>query len=389
MRGFIALYIGKSISNVAIGLFGMFLPIFLYRLYDGNFIAVALYFLFGYLSYGLLIPLGAHFLNRHGFNRSLRLSTFFGASTFILLYFVQPDNAWYLIPIQIAATTIYRLLFWLPYHLDFAEFSDVKKLGSEIGVFEATLNLIGVVTPLLAGFMIAEYGFGPLLVIATIIFLLSLLPYHFIPEIGERFTWTYGRTLRQLIAKKNRRSMLAFAADGAEEVVGFIVWPIVIYMILRGDLLQVGALSTFVVGSTVLLQLAVGRHANKKASQEQILHYGSWLSAVAWVIKVFVATALQVFVVDAYHKLTKILMRIPFAALTYELVADRGHYIDEYTVLYEMAINLGRVVMIVAVLIAIQFISLQWTFLFGAFASIFLNLLRVKHHPHVLRPVAA
>ncbi|KKU76446.1 MAG: Major facilitator superfamily, partial [Candidatus Wolfebacteria bacterium GW2011_GWA1_47_6] len=313
-QGFVALYTGKTISNIAISLFGMFLPIFLYKLYGGDFNFVALYFLVGYLLYGFSIPFGAFFLNHHGFNRSLRLSTFFGASTFVLLYFVTPANAWYLIPVQILATTIYRLLFWLPYHVDFAEFSDANKRGSEIGVFEATLNIIGVVTPLLAGFIITQYGFGVLFIIATMIFLLSLIPYHFIPEIREKFTWTYRQTVRQLFAKKHRGITLAFMADGAEEVVGFIVWPIVIYELLKGNILQIGIISTIVVGSTIVLQLFVGRHSNERATQERILRYGSFFASLAWLLKIFVITALQIFVVDAYHKLTKIMMRIPFAA---------------------------------------------------------------------------
>ena len=178
-------------------------------------------------------------------------------------------------------------------------------------------------------------------------------------------------------------------ADGAEEIIGYLVWPIVIYQLLYGNLLKIGALSTVIVGATVVLELAVGKYADRRSGKETLVQYGSMLSAIGWIIKIFIATAFQIFIVDTYHKFTKIIMRIPFAAMAYERAADRGHYIDEYTVLYEMAINMGRVLMILAVMVAAIFISLQWTFLFGAFASVFLNLLRVKHHPHALRPIAA
>jgi hypothetical protein len=130
----------------------------------------------------------------------------------------------------------------------------------------------------------------------------------------------------------------------------------------------------------------VGKHSNERISQQRILKYGTLLSSVAWILKIFVVTALQVFVVDAYHKLTKILMRIPFTALTYETVADRGHYVDEYTVLYEMAINMGRVIMVCIIMLMASLMPLQWTFVFGAIASIFLNLLRARRAP-IVRPV--
>jgi len=386
-RGFMALYTGKTISNIAVNLLGMFLPIFLYTLFDGNFTLVALQFLLGYLAYGLSVPIGGFFLNRYGFNHSLRLSTFFAASSFAFLYFMRPDNVLYLLPFQIAATTLYRLLFWLPFHVDFAEFSDASKRGSEISFFDATVNVIGIATPIMAGFIITRYGYDALFALSMIIFLMALVPYRFIPEIGERFSWSYRRTIRELFAKRNRKPTLAFMADGAEEIVGYLVWPIVIYQLLYGDLLKVGVISTVIVGATVVLELAVGKYTDSRFGKEKLVKYGSILSAIGWIIKIFIATAFQIFIVDTYHKFTKIVMRIPFAAMAYERAADRGHYIDEYTVLYEMAINMGRVLMILAVMVAALFISLQWTFLFGAFASVFLNLLRVKHHPHALRPI--
>jgi len=386
-QGFVALYTGKTISNIAVNLLGMFLPIFLYTLFDGSFFMVALQFLLGYLAYGLAVPLGGFFLNHYGFNHSLRLSTLFAAGSFAFLYFMQPDNVLHLLPFQIAATTIYRLLFWLPFHVDFAEFSDASKRGREIGIFEATVNIIGIATPIVAGFIITRYGYDALFALAMIIFLMALIPYHFIPEIGEKFSWSYRRTIKELFAKKNRKATYAFMADGAEEIVGYLVWPIVIYQLLQGDLLKVGFISTIIVGVTVVLELFVGKYTDERFGKERLLKYGSILSAIGWIIKIFIATAFQIFIVDTYHKFTKIIMRIPFAALAYERAADHGHYIDEYTVLYEMAINMGRVLMILVVMVASLYISLQWTFLFGAFASVFLNLLRVKHHPHAIRPV--
>ena len=388
-QGFFALYTGKTISNIAVNLLGMFLPIFLYTLFDGNFTLVALQSLLGYLAYGIAVPLGAFFLNRYGFNHALRLSTFFAAGSFAFLYVIRPDNVWYILPLQIAATTIYRLLFWLPYHVDFTEFSSSKKFGSEIGVFEATVNIIGIATPIMAGFIITRYGYDALFALSMLIFLMALIPYHFIPEIGERFSWSYRRTVRELFARKNRKATLAFMADGAEETIGYLVWPIVIYQLLHGDLLKVGVISTIIVGMTVVLELLVGKYADSKFGKERLVKYGSILSAVGWIVKIFIATAFQIFIADTYHKFTKIIMRIPFAAMAYERAADHGHYVDEYTVLYEMAINLGRVLMTLVVIVAALAVSLQWMFVFGAFASVFLNLLRVKHHPHALRPVVA
>ena len=68
-------------------------------------------------------------------------------------------------------------------------------------------------------------------------------------------------------------------------------------------------------------------------------------------------------------------MRTPFDALAYEKAADSGHYVDEYTVLREMSLNMGRVACIVILFILINVIGLQWTFVLAGVASLFVNLL--------------
>lgn len=377
-KGFKALYKNRIIIYIATGLLGLYIPIFLFNLFDQNLRTVAWFYLVGNVLYGLLVMYGAKWLNKFGFRKSLQTAALFGAVFYSLFYFLKVDNLKLLIPLIIFTLLIYRLLYWIPYNVDFAKFSNKKSRGKELGLIGATSNMIAIFTPLLAGFIITKFSFQTLFVIAVFLYLLSIIPLFKIPRTYEKFTWTVKQTWRNFFSKKRRPEVLAFMADGAESSIGTIVWPIFMFQILNGDYLKLGFVSTIVVGVTIILQLLVGKYSDREIHRKKFLRFGSTFYALGWIIKIFIATAFQIFIVDAYHKLMKIFMRIPFDAMTYEKAADEGHYVDEFTVIREMALNAGRAFMLLLVILFSFFIGLQVTFILGAIASMLFNLLRVK-----------
>ena len=109
--------------------------------------------------------------------------------------------------------------------------------------------------------------------------------------------------------------------------------------------------------------------------KRKMLHWGTALYAIGWLGKIFVLTASQIFIVGAYHVFTKIFKDTPFDTLNYEMMADRGHYVDEYTVLKEIAVQFGKILMLIfAIIVALNF-GLNWTFALAAIASLFINIL--------------
>ena len=377
-RGFVSLYTAKTIVMIATGLLGIFLPIFLYNLFDKNFQYVVLYYGITYLLYGIFVGLGAIFLNKFGFRRALRISTFLGALFYSIFYFIDKENLIYLIPFSILVITLYRLFYWLPYHIDFAKFTGRKDKAEAVSVISATRNIIGVFIPVIAGLIISRFNFGILFVIAVVLYLFSFIPYLIIPRTEEKFSWTYGEAWKNFFSKKNRKTMLAFMSYGAENLVGMIVWPIFIFGILKGNYLQVGLISTFIIGVTVILQLGVGKYLDDYRRERRVLKIGTLLVSFGWIFKIFIGTAFQIFIVGTYHSLSNILTKTPFDSLRYETAADEGHYIDEQTVLHEMAIQSGKVLMAVLVIFISIFFAIQWTFILAAVAVLALNLIRTK-----------
>ena len=96
--GFVALFSNKITTNIATGLFGIFLPIFLYQTFNCDIRYVAGYYLVSSFLYLVVIAFGAKFLNRFGFRNALRWSSFVGALYYLGFYFLQADNLWLITP---------------------------------------------------------------------------------------------------------------------------------------------------------------------------------------------------------------------------------------------------------------------------------------------------
>ena len=375
-HGFVSLYTGKAIVMVATGLLGLFLPIFIYNLFGQNIQYTILYFATGYFLYIVVLFFGVRFLNKFGFRRALRLSVFLGAIYWALFCFIDENNLLLIIPFILVTISLYRLFYWVPYHVDFAKFTSKKNRAKQISALRVTRETIGVFIPLIGGFAISKFGFDALFVTAIILYLTSSIPYLTLPHTREKFSWDYLETLKNFFSKKHRKEMIAFMADGAETSAVILIWPIFIFQLLEGNYLKIGILSTLIIGLTVVLQLVLGKKIDKNARKERVLKFGSIFSAISWLIKIFIDTALQIFVIGAFHNLMRIFTRTPFDTLTYEISADKGHYVDEFTVLREMAINSGRVISLLIAVVFSLFLPIQYIFLLAAIASIGLNFLR-------------
>ena len=379
-KGFIRLYTGKTIVMTASAMLGIFLPIFLYNLFDKNFQAVVIYYGSGYLFYGITVSFGVKFLNKFGFRNALRVSVILGMIFYIIFYFIDQNNFKYLIPLSLLILVFYRLLYWLPYHVNFAKFTNKKTRGRQVSVIEATRSVLGVFIPLIAGLILTYFNFDVLFVIAIILYFASGIPYLTIPRTRERFVWTFRETWKQFFSKKRRKTILAYMADGSENIVGLVVWPIFIYQLLDGNYFKVGAISTLIIAISVIAQLFLGKYIDLKAKKEKVLKWGSLLYSFGWLVKIFISTAFQIFVVGAYHSITCIFLRTPFDALTYEISADQEHYVDEFTVLREMSIQFGRVLMVISIILISFYFAIQWVFVLAALASIVFNLLEKKNN---------
>lgn len=371
--GFVALFSGRMIQFAAQGLVGLFLPIFLLIKLNYNIEYVFVYFIISSVSYSLALPIGAQFLNKIGLRRSLQISVIFDGM-FYACFFMFDKNPALFLPLSLAVLLFAKLFFWLPFHTDFAKFTNKADRGKEVSLMWATRSFLRIVMPILAGFLIIEFGFDLIFIIAIILYLSAGIPYLTLPRTKEKFSWGVLETFKRFFARENRKLVLSNIANGAENTVGLVVWPIFIWQLLSGDYLKVGILSSLIIFVAIILQLVVGKYTDL-FNKRKMLRYGAVFCAIGWIIKIFVLTSFHIFIAGAYHSLVRIFKDTPFDTLNYEITADLGHLVDEYTVLKEISIQTGKTLMLVfAIIITLSF-GLNWTFVLAAVASLLISLI--------------
>ncbi|MBU0707537.1 MFS transporter [Patescibacteria group bacterium] len=368
----VALFTQRQIQSTATSLFGIFLPIFLYEKFDFKLESVMIFYIICFGAYTLLAQVGARMMSRVGLKNSMIIAIPFLVMYYFALYFVG-DKPWSVLIYAIAAVTIWRMFYWVPYHTEFAQFTDRVNRGKQIGFLAAVSAIIGIITPVVSGFIISKFGYQVLIVLIIILVFLSVIPLLFTRQVKEKFTIGYIDTFKILFTK-HKRILLAYGAEGAEGAIGLAIWPIFMYKIFEGNYFDIGAISTVVIFATVVIRLFMGKYTDK-LPKRRLLHWGTAVYSLGWIFKVFVQTGFDLFLASTYHNLASAVMRTPFDALTYEQMADAGHYVDEMSVFREISLGIGRIVMFALLLALVGVISLNTIFWMAAVFALLINVL--------------
>ena len=373
--GFLQLFISKRlIQGLATAMMGMFVPIFLYETTGEEFWIVGVFYAAVSIGYALFLVPGMTITNKIGFSRTLAFGTIFSVVQFSVLFFTDQANIWYMLFPLVALMVGYRIFHWVPYHVDFTAFTKGGERGRDVSLMFATIAFMGMLGPILAGYIVQTSGYEVLFAIAVVLLTLSGISYLFVPAVEEKFTWTYKETLQQLFSPKFRNVLIGEMANGAEVIISLIAWPIFLYIVLDGNMLEIGALSTVIVAVTIVVQLFVGKYMDANNDNKiQTLKRGSMLYAIGWIFKIFVISAGQIFLVGLYHNITKIFIKTPYSAILYDMSGEQGNDVDEFTVMREMASHIGRAIALVLMVILTLLFSIEWSFLLGVVAAIAVN----------------
>ena len=381
-EGFVQLFISKRlIQGLATAMLTLFLPIFLYETTGKQFWIVGAFFAAASLLYALPLPIAMKLTNRIGFSRTLALGAVFSVAQFGTLYFMNENNVWLLIFPLVLFIAGFRLFHWVPYHVDFTKFTKGGNRGRDVSLMFATIAFMGVIGPILAGFIIKHAGYETLFLVGMVLLVFAGISYLFVPAVEEKFSWSYKETFKNVFSPEFKHIRYGEMANGAEVIVANVAWPIFLYEVLNGNVLEIGALSTVIVGATIAIQLFVGKYLDGKGDNKiKTLKRGSVLYAVGWVFKIFVFSTTQIFFVGLYHNVTKIFIKTPYSAILYDMSGEQGRYVDEFTVIREISSHIGRAIALVLMIFLTFFLPIEWMFIIGVIASLAVNAVYYSQH---------
>lgn len=351
----------------------VFTTVFFYEQFNESFAAVMILFIALYAFSVLLSPLSAMLIGSLGIKRMLITAMCFLPLANLSLAFWD-YNADYSLIAFFVFITLYRLLYWVPYHIDYAKFTNKGSRGRQMSLLLNISEVVFSITPIIAGIIIASYGFQNVFVIASIFMFLGIIPLFFLDKTEEQYSFGYFESFRKVFAKENRSMTFAYFGDGIQTAVKIIIWPIFIYGLLDAEYVAIGIVTSLTVLLLIFVRFIMG-NLEDTFDKNTLLKFGSFFATTGWFLKIFIETGFQIFVVDTYHKVGRLVNRLSFDVMAYDQAADNGHYIDEYTVLKEISVNAGRVVMLLVAIPIVSYFGITTTFLFAAAATLLMTLL--------------
>ena len=328
----------------------------------------ALIYAAGKLTVAATTPLFARAL-RHGTRRLMLYGTLLGASAFFFLGSIWPEGGAILpfIPGALLfsiALGLHRALYRVPYVLGL-----VHSFGSERPVSRFSSEILISVLPAFAGFLLAMPGGETSVFYAALAcMLLSALPAFNVGDERPEYTWGYRETYRRLFSPEYRAISLASLATGFETGTLHFIWPIAAALLVG---MQFDLLGT-IISLTLFVVFLVDTYARgwwQKLHIDTSAPVRASAAFSAWIFRLTIAGPFAIVATDAFQKLAPGGDRVPAVHLS----ADGSSYLDEATVLKEVAGALGKLaavsILLIALAVADPAVALGITILIAALAA--------------------
>jgi len=325
-----------AIRYLALGMIGIFEPVYLY-LYFGGSVSYVLLFWAAYSGiFGLTVVFGGRALEKFGLKHTMLLSNFFFFAYYLCLFFLY-DN-FLLLPAAIILRAIGATLFWPAFHTDFVRFSKANNRAEHVSRLSIIALLAGVISPVIGGLILAGLGYAALFTVVLITLFASTFPLFLSRERHEVYSDSYKKAWQRIA--KNKDISFALASLGVEGGIDAFLWPIFIFT-LGVTYRQMGGISTFTLFVAVLFAWYMGKAATKR-SKGQLLNLGAVFLAMSWIIKYFVVDVLSAFLAQNLYRISKTSTLIPFKTILYDKAAAKKQEADEFIVYREIIINITR-----------------------------------------------
>lgn len=333
------MYLCMGLRTFAISLVAIFVPIYFISELNFTLSTVFMYL----LTWSLLIIASSPFLAKlaaHiGFKRMIFLSAPLTILYLLMLHLMKTYPIHYFWIALLSAVSLE--LFWMGFHIDFAQNSHKKKRGEEISFWFSIFFAVGVIGPLLGGVIIKFIGFKTLFIIASILMLGAMIPL----MMSDTKRTSSDFSIRRIFKKKYKKEALLYGAYGVKEMADSTFWPLFIFLTLK-SVIAVGTIISTVAFTTAIFALFVGRLADHENTRK-FVRLGALVDGISWPFRYLLTTFLPMLGVTMISFLSFIFVDIPMYKKFYDDMADH----TEYVVMREISLTGGKVILILIVML--------------------------------------
>ncbi len=311
------LYASNLLRSVALSIFMVFVPFYLYQHGYG---AAAIFATFGCFFVARTISdistafIVARFGPKHTMIASCVLQIISAA---ILL--TVPQMHWH--PLIIAFPWgASASLFFIAYHVEFSKIKHTAKAGHELGHMQAFEKVGYLVGPLVGGVVGSIFGAQYIFFTATLLLFASLWPLF---RTAEPVKTRQVLNFSALPVRKIKRDLFSYVCLGIENTLCINAWALYVSVfVLTGSVYaQLGALSAAGVLAAILTAKLIGRLTDTSIARP-LMHISAVLNAVTYALRPFVNGVIGVFAVNVANEAITTGYRMPFVKGIYSAADD-------------------------------------------------------------------
>ena len=220
------MYVSVALRDLALSMYGIFVPLYLFVDLNYSLNKVLLFFLLYAVSVTLSVIPAAKFTSRYGIKHGILISMFLLIIYNIALVTLPYHNLFFIPAIISGFSTSF---YWINFHADFAKFSDKKNRGREVSIWFITAYASILLGPILGSIIITYLGFITLFVIVSLIFMLSAIPLFLSSEVYEPIKFS----LKDIISRSHLKEIYFYITYGIRMTVSMVVFPLYIFFLLN------------------------------------------------------------------------------------------------------------------------------------------------------------
>ncbi len=354
LPGLSGLYLNTLFRVFAIGLIGIFIPVFIFKT-TGSWDSLILYYLIcSTATIVSVIPI-AKLIKIVGPDISIALGAVTQFLTLIFLIKFEANQSYLIWAAIFAGLT--NPLHWQSYHLAFSQECTRKKLTSQLAKNAIAGRIAAAAAPLAGGIIATILGFSGLYTIAGVILLVSIIPIFFDQYNQKGSEVTFEKIKATFSIKRLKPCWLGFFGAGIESAVYGIFWPLFLYFNFN-NLEKIGLLSTISILISILVTGYIGKNGQKR--EKKFFNIGLATSLPSWLIRGFASSFLLLTIVDTLYLLTSQFIWIPVGALSYRWGRREAR---SFFVIRSITIHLGLIFALLTIYV-FKKLGLGWEAIF-------------------------
>jgi len=355
------LYISLSLRSLAIGIGGLFVPLYLYDI-GFSLVMIAGFYIFAMMMRMPLELFSAFLIMKIGSKHTLIVS-YVG----LFLYFVSLYMMGAYPLLWIVAATLFAFdisLFWISYHMHISSARSKKHASTQLSYTMILKRIFMALGPLIGGFIAAIYGVEWTLVAAAACLLGASYPLMMTPDVSHRIQIS----LKNISVPLNRGDSYAHFGWQVSGVAAAYLWPLWLFLIL-GEYDQIG----FLISISIILGIGftywVGKLGDRGYNQK-FIQIGAGVKFLANSLRVISDSFGLALVTNLTNDMGDNFVVGPFSEKFYE-AADRGErflYILQMSYVMAVAKLFSFIALLVFALTLSEIVALQAMFVLAAIA---------------------